>query len=566
MNRTPIYLSALGILNALGNGCNEVLENLLQCNPVGMAKRTDLLINGEVNVGQVNAELQTLPKQYSRYNSRNNRLLITAYQQIEVSTKALIEEYGAHRIGVVIGSSTSGIAEGEEAIKQYINNAELPSTYHYRQQEMGSAAECLAEYIGLTSVAMTVSTACSSSAKIFDSARKLIEVDLCDAVLVGGADSLCRLTVNGFSALESVSSSICKPFSRNRDGITIGEGAALFLMTKKPIASPFSNREDFPIRLLGVGSASDAHHISAPHPQGKGAIAAMYAALNDAQLTPDRICYVNLHGTGTKQNDAMESIATHSVFGANKLCGSTKALTGHMLGAAGATEVAFCWLLLTELNRERALPPHSWDDEPDESLASLNLVPPDTKIPEQGAEISEEVFMMSNSYAFGGNNVSVIIGREGRNSVGNNIAKRFTVREVVPHAGKMVLLDEILDCNENSLTASLLITEETLFLDNMGRVPAWVGIEYMAQAVAAWAGTHAKIAGRPVQLGYLLGTRKYIAHVDNFLLGSRLTVTVKMIYRDNELGVFDCAIATDNLLVEASINVYQPEVSSNKLS
>jgi 3-oxoacyl-[acyl-carrier-protein] synthase-1 len=395
--KPKFFLSALGIINALGNGKEEVLRNLHYGNQKGIVTRSDLLLGGESIVGAVDAELPLIDKRFAHFNCRNNRLLLAAYQQIAIEVQQLMTQLSKERIAVILGSSTSGILEGEYALQERLETGVFPSHYHYKQQEMGSIAEFLAQYLGLTNIAITISTACSSSAKAFASARHFIEAGMCDAALVGGVDTLCRLTINGFSALESISPSICNPFSRNRNGITIGEGSALFILTKEKSA----------IELCGIGESSDAYHISAPHPQGIGAQAAMQMALMDAGLRPEQISYVNLHGTGTIHNDQMESIAMQKVFADGVACSSSKPLTGHTLGAAGATEIGLCWLTLSELNDKRILPPHLWDGEPDTNIPQLALV-------KSGKQLKnvENGYLMSNSYAFGGNNISVVIGRE----------------------------------------------------------------------------------------------------------------------------------------------------------
>ncbi len=271
-----------------------------------------------------------------------------------------------------------------------------PADYHYRQQEIGSPAEFLARFLELPGIAYTVSTACSSSAKTLGSARQLLELDLCDAVICGGSDSLCKLTLNGFTALEAMSSARCEPFAANRDGINIGEGAALFLMVK--------NEYGDGILLAGIGESSDAHHISAPHPDGIGAEAAMRAALADAGIDVHAIDYINLHGTATPLNDAMESAAVYRVFGENTPCSSTKPLTGHTLGAAGATEAALCWLLLSDINSNRMLPAQINTATPDGTLAKIKLLRTTETLPNENI-----LRMLSNSFAFGGSNAAVIL-------------------------------------------------------------------------------------------------------------------------------------------------------------
>jgi 3-oxoacyl-[acyl-carrier-protein] synthase-1 len=293
---------------------------------------------------------------------------------------------------VIIGSSTSGIAEGEAAIAALVRDGTMPVGFHYGQQDLYSAARFVAARVGACGPAVTVSTACSSSAKALASAARWLRAGLCDAVVAGGADSLCAFTVAGFSALESVSAQRCNPSSRNRRGINIGEGAALFVLTREPGS----------VRLSGWGESSDAHHISAPEPQGKGAEAAMRQALARAGLAPEAIDYINLHGTATPLNDLAESLAVQRIFGEGPWCSSTKPLTGHALGAAGAIEAAFCWLLLQD-NAAGALPPHWWDGLIDPALAPLRLVPPDTRLGHRPRH------MLSNSFAFGGNNASLIL-------------------------------------------------------------------------------------------------------------------------------------------------------------
>ncbi len=270
---------------------------------------------------------------------------------------------------------------------------EMPKDYHYRQQEIGTGAEFLARFLGLGGPRYTISTACSSSAKAIAAARRLLFAGLCDAAVVGGCDSLCRLTTNGFDALESMSSRICNPFSANRDGINVGEGAALFILT----------REDAAIRVAGIGESSDSYHMTAPEPSGEGAETAIRAALREAAVGPQEIGYVNLHGTATVMNDAMESHVVQRVFGPETPCSSTKSQTGHTLGAAGAQEIGLCWLLLNDRNDTRRLPRHLWDGVVDEDLASIGLTG-------DGAHWEKDLFM-SNSFAFGGSNVSIIIGR-----------------------------------------------------------------------------------------------------------------------------------------------------------
>lgn len=380
------YLADLAIINSLGSGKAAVLERLLQGDQSGMQTCGPLLTGRNGVVARVTEPLADIPPEYAEFDCRNNQLLVTAVAQLAPGIEELKSRFGAQRIAVMIGTSTSGIAAAEGAF-------ESSPKYHYRQQEIGTAAEFLARYLGIEGPRFTISTACSSSAKALASAARFLAADQCDAVIVGGCDSLCELTTNGFDALESLSDKICNPFSVNRNGINIGEGAALFLLTRSEAA----------IRLAGYGESSDAYHMSAPEPSGKGAEIAIRAALDNAHVDAQQIGYVNLHGTATVKNDVMESRVIERVFGAAMPCSSSKSQIGHTLGAAGAQEIGLCWLLLSESNNERRLPKHLWDEDADPELAVIGLTDRDARW--------ERDLFMSNSFAFGGSNVSLVIGR-----------------------------------------------------------------------------------------------------------------------------------------------------------
>lgn len=388
-----MYLHELGIICALGGSKSTVLNTWLS----GLCRQPEAApwLNSDIPAFVVSGELPAVPEHLKTYDCRNNRLLLAALAQIETPVAEAIARYGRDRIGLVLGTSTSGIAEGESAVEVLRATGNLPSAYHYKQQELGGAVEFLAAYLDIRGPAYTVSTTCSSSANALASARRLLRLGLCDAVIAGGADSLCRTTLEGFAALSTLSQTHCNPFSRNRDGTVLGEGAALFLMSREPAD----------IALLGVGASADAYHVSAPRPDGSCAQAAMQAALQNAGLLPEQVDYLNLHGTATKQNDAMESRAVAKLFGRQALCGSSKPATGHCLGAAGAIEAGLCWLLLSDSNGQKRLPPHLWDDEADPELPSLAFVTLENQ------RIERLQYCLSNSFSFGGNNVSLLIGR-----------------------------------------------------------------------------------------------------------------------------------------------------------
>jgi len=396
MKAPSVYLHALGMINALGGDLDSIVPALAVGDARGMASvHTGI---GDAFVGSVVTPLELAPSaDLARYDCRNNRLLLAALAQIAPAVDAARERYGAHRIGVVLGTSTSGIEAAEAAFVYQAQAGALPSSFNYRQMEIGTAAPFAAAALGVKGPAYTISTACTSSAKAFASARRLLQLQLCDAVVVGGVDSLCELTVQGFASLESTSSARSNQMSRNRCGINVGEGAAVFLMS----------RDEAAVRLAGVGESSDAHHISSPDPQGVGGELALREALADAGIAPSSIGYVNLHATATRKNDEMEASLMSRVFPEGVATSGTKPLTGHQLGAAGATELGFVWLTLAR--QDVALPRHLWDGEADPALPALDLVETERFLPREAATQGGTRYAMSNSFAFGGSNVSLIL-------------------------------------------------------------------------------------------------------------------------------------------------------------
>ncbi len=345
----------------------------------------------KTRVGKVASTLPEIPT--GLIHSGNNRLALSALQQISTSVEQIVARYGAKRVAVVAGTSTSGIADGERALLHQIQKGAFPADYLYETQEIGTLSEFIAAYFGIKGASYTLSTACSSSGRAFISGARLLRSGMADAVIVGGADSLCRLTLNGFHTLESLSESLCNPFSKNRNGINIGEGAAFFVLSRE--ADPDSKN----ISLLGFGDSSDAHHISAPHPEGNGAEESMRRALADAALGPKDIGYINAHGTATVLNDEMEAKAIFRLFGDRVPVSSTKPLTGHTLGAASAVEAAICWHLL-HYNLE--IPAQVNDGEYPAEFPPVQWARPGMRLKKRA--------VLSNSFAFGGNNVSLIFG------------------------------------------------------------------------------------------------------------------------------------------------------------
>jgi 3-oxoacyl-[acyl-carrier-protein] synthase I len=384
------YVQALGIVSALGEGVEETRAHLMQGETRGMRVERGWVPNGEACVGRVSAELAPLPAPLERYDCRNNRLLAAALAQISTPIERAIDRYGPARLAVVIGTSTSGIAAGEDAIAERLKRGAFPPRFDYVQQEIGATAPFAARRVGAKGPTYTVSTACTSGAKALLAARRLLELDLCDAAIAGGVDTLCRLTVCGFTALESAAPERCNPMSRNRRGTNIGEGAALFLL----------GREGAAVALAGGGESTDAHHLSSPDPEGIAPETAMRRALEQAGARAEDVAYVNLHATATRKNDEMESRVMARLFAPTTPMSGTKPLTGHALGAAGALEAAFCWLALTG---DGALPPHVWDGEADPGLPQLALADRGMRLPGGSGRL-----VMSNSFAFGGSNAALL--------------------------------------------------------------------------------------------------------------------------------------------------------------
>ncbi|HUR28429.1 MAG TPA: beta-ketoacyl-ACP synthase [Planctomycetota bacterium] len=395
-SKNPCALEALGLVTALGPSALANLPRLIRGDG-GLVSRTGLLPDRALLVGAATERLPKVPDTLAEHRCRNNQLALLALTEMRGALDDALRRFGPARIGVVAATSTSGTAETGEAVRQIRGGGERPADFHYSQFEHGGLARFIAASIGVLGPAYTVSTACSSSAKALVSARSLLRLGVCDAVIAGGVDSLCPLTACGFTALEAISPERSNPFSKNRRGLNLGEAAALFLLT----------RDEGGIQLRGAGESSDHHHMSAPDPTGAGAERAMRAALEDAGAKAGEILYLNLHGTGTPLNDAMESKAVERALGLAVPCSSTKPLTGHTLGAAGAVEAAFCWMMLSsERQGEIALAPHVFDGQRDEELPAIRLAAHGEKIRPRGRRL-----MMSNAFGFGGNNCTVILER-----------------------------------------------------------------------------------------------------------------------------------------------------------
>ncbi len=333
----PLHLRNFTATSCIGKGMAATLKSLLEQRS-GLAGCRFETVDIPTYVGEVaGVDEERLPENLHRFDCRNNRLAELALRQdgFFEAVQQAASRLGRRRVGVFMGTSTAGILQTELAYRERdpISGA-LPASFEYGSTHNSfSVADYLRRRCGLEGPAVAVSCACASSAKAFGSARRMLEAGLIDAALVGGVDSLCLTTLYGFHSLQLSSPAPCRPFDVARDGISIGEGAALALLERAP-----DDLDGDSVLLLGVGESSDAYHMSAPHPEGLGARRAMCAALVSAALDPGDIDYINLHGTGTPSNDRSESHAVTSVFGPTTPCSSTKGATGHTLGAAGALE------------------------------------------------------------------------------------------------------------------------------------------------------------------------------------------------------------------------------------
>lgn len=388
------YVNDLGVVCSAGIGLDEFYANLFNFDAVSFFETDPLSSGRRKKVGRVGSQLPTFPAELSAHFSRTNHLLYAALIQMQPTVARLLAQYPSKRIGVVFGTCTSGSTEIDRSRAIERDHGEIPEHYRYDVELMDDVANFVKKYLGVSGPAVVVSTACTSSGKAIAMAKRYLESGILDAVIVGGADSYSLATLNGFDSLASLSESRCQPFGKNRDGINLGEAAAVFVFS----------REKTNIRILGVGESSDAHHMSAPDPNGVGAEMAVRQALEMAKLAPNDIGYINLHGTATVANDEMESALINRVFGEGTPCSSTKIITGHTLGAASAVELAACIAVLARHDGDFPVIPQHGSYERDPRLPRINLA-------EVGGRTDKPAFL-STSYAFGGSNTCVIVGRE----------------------------------------------------------------------------------------------------------------------------------------------------------
>lgn len=399
-----LYLSKPGVMSCAGNNIDQLWEAVTSGRQTGIKKVK--ACNGEEYFAARIDEANLQPSG-ARYDMKIIRIENAALEQIADDVLAAKSRYGADRLAVCIGSCDNGTEFSLAGHRKYFADGEFPADYSLEIQGADYVSTFAKEKFGLRGPAVTFATACSSSAGAIIKAAEMIKAGLVDAALVGGIDIASDTTLMGFSSLEAVSSEITNPFSKNRHGITLGDGAAFFVLSREPL--PVPEALEGTVRLLGWGESADAYHMTSPDPSGAGAEKAIRRALENAGISKADVGYINLHGTGTKFNDSMEAKAVAAIFGENTVpLSTTKPVAGHTLGAAAALEAAICWKALFEnqnKNDNIELPVQVWDGERDEELPALNIVDGKSK-----AVKGELKVCLSNSFAFGGANACLALG------------------------------------------------------------------------------------------------------------------------------------------------------------
>ncbi len=407
-----LYLSKPGVMSCAGTNIDELWNSVISGSQQGIKKVT--ACDGQ-DFFAARISDSILQPSGARYDMKVVRIENQALNQIAADVETVKQKYGADRIAVCVGSCDNGTEFSVAAHRNYFTEGQFPANYNLEIQGADYASTMVAEKFGLKGPVNTFSTACSSSAGAIIKGAELILAGLADAAVVGGIDIASDTTLVGFGALEAVSSEITNPLSKNRHGITLGDGAAFFVLTREPLSQVVSTGSTTAsIRLLGWGESSDAYHMTSPDPSGAGAEKAIRRAIERAEISTSDVGYINLHGTGTKLNDSMESKAVAAIFGENTVpVSSTKAVTGHTLGAAASLEAAICWKVLVENKGKnidnRNLPLQVWDGVKDDELPSLNIV--DKNNSGKTSSVSKDFTVcLSNSFAFGGANACLALG------------------------------------------------------------------------------------------------------------------------------------------------------------
>lgn len=534
-----------------------------------------IIKGGKFYFGKLEKDFEPIDDE--RYDLRCNRVLKYLVDKLDLSG------FEKDEIGIVIGTTNSGIQEFEASENKH-------------HAELGNPAEFLKMVFRYKNYAASVSTACTSGTKAFSTAVKLLQNDVCKVVIAGGIDTLAAMPSYGFHALEVLSHEKSNPFSKNRDGISLGEGGALFVLTKdvkmqkcldvKSITNVgrICKSDNEIVALLGIGETSDAYHSATPDPEGVQAVRAIQLALDDAGLKAEDIDYINLHGTGTVSNDLMEANAIYKVFGDNVPASSTKPFTGHCLGASASIEAFICYQIL---KGERNLPIHKYDNEYDENLPKINLVNSNT----ENKKINT---CMSTSFGFGGTNAVVIMGNKTEAGIAksdelrsnliqpanneiatatlsvsprNNTNNYLSASQCLPHSEPMVLIDKLIDVDmkKQIVKTSVTIHKDKIFFDkDINGVSPLVGIEFMAQTIGCYAFYKAKMS--IPKIGFLLGARLYENSLEKFENGKTYIITAREVYGDSELVSFECLIYNEGedgdeskYIAKATINAFQPK-------
>jgi 3-oxoacyl-[acyl-carrier-protein] synthase-1 len=391
----PLSITAACIASSLGLGLEATLA-AIQGGVSGLQPCRFETVDLPTHVGEVpGLDGWQIEAPLARFDCRNNRLarLALAQDGFEAAVQVAKDRYGPQRIGVFLGTSTSGILQAEQVYRHRDETGQLVGAIDYAgTQSTFSIAEFILASLGVSGPSLVVSSACASTTKVFATAARMIETGLCDAAIVGGADSLCLTTLYGFNALQLLATEPCRPFDAARQGLSIGEAAGFALLER-----PERVGGDY-VSVLGVGESSDAYHMSAPRPDGAGAVLSMSRALAASGLRPDQVDYINLHGTATRIGDAAEDQAVVRVFGDATPCSSTKGHTGHALGASGVVEAVIAMLAI----RNDLIPgsPHTAARDPDLRCHYVTAARP--------GRVGR---VLSNSFGFGGSNASLILGR-----------------------------------------------------------------------------------------------------------------------------------------------------------
>ncbi len=382
----PIPITAYAACTALGTGLANTIEGVLSGRSGLRAPDVELPFT---TLCGVVADLPPLGDSLVAFDSRAARIVHRLLDDVAGAVESAVRRHGADRVGVFLGTSVGGLEQTEAALRIHRATGALPDDYDLRRKHsLHAVVDLTRARFGLRGPGYTVSTACSSSGKVFACAQRLLRLGVIDAAIVGGVDALCRTTLYGFHSLGILSARACRPFGLGRDGLNLGEGGAVFVLEREG---------DGRAMLLGVGEGSDGYHMSSPDPEGHGSRAAMLGALAQAGLDAAVVDHINAHGTGTPQNDAVESRVVAEVFGRDVPTVSTKGATGHCLGAAGAIEAA---IALASLEEGR-IPPSLGSSPLDPGVGiHINLAP---------ASLRCRV-VLSNSFGFGGSNVSLLLG------------------------------------------------------------------------------------------------------------------------------------------------------------